>query len=69
MMARTFSYQKNHRNRKQPPLRTTWRVPPEVRNNRGPFAALADKVRQHREKITTQTTTIIELTDMEQPTD
>ena len=51
-MARTFSYQKQHRNRQALPLRASWRVPPPERSARGPFVDLADKVRQYRERIT-----------------
>lgn len=47
-MARTFSYQKQHRNRRQPTLLASWRVPPPERSARGPFAELSDKVRVHR---------------------
>jgi hypothetical protein len=52
-MARTFSYQRQQRNRQAPPLRATWRTPPAERNVRGPFATLADKVREHRKAATT----------------
>ena len=49
-MARTFSYQKQQRNRQTPPTRTTWQKPRTER--RGKYAALADRVHEHRMKIT-----------------
>lgn len=53
-MARTFSYQKQHRNRQQPPLMAHHRTAAPERNQRGPFANLADKVREHRQAMTRQ---------------
>jgi hypothetical protein len=51
-MARTFSYQKQHRNQQAPPLRAAWHIPKPERSERDPFAALADKVSGHRQRIT-----------------
>ncbi len=53
-MARTFSYQKQQRNRQQPPLRANWQIPRPGRNQRGTFADLADKVREQRQRITSK---------------
>ena len=68
-MARTFSYQKQHRNRQAPPLRASWRQTKPERNQRGPFADLADKVRAYREKITTTAIKQTSNTDSQQTTD
>lgn len=51
-MARTFSYQKQQRNRQTPPLRANWQTPKPKHNQRGLFADLADKVREQRQRIT-----------------
>ena len=47
-MARTFSYQKNHRNNQQPPLRSSWRSSTQATIKRGKYAELADRVREYR---------------------
>lgn len=52
VMARTFSYQRQQRNRKQPPLRAFCRTLPPERHQRGPFADLAGQVhQQYRQAI------------------
>jgi len=51
-MARTFSHQRHHQNRKATPLTAVYRTPPPARESRGPFHKLADKVREYRQRIT-----------------
>ena len=50
-MARTFSYQKNRCNHKQPRTRSTWGKPTTT-IKRGKYADIADRVHQHRISIT-----------------
>lgn len=45
-MARTFSHQRQRQHHKQPPLKAFHRTAPPDRHHRGPFADLADKVRE-----------------------
>lgn len=52
VMARTFSYQRQQRNRKQPPLRAFYRTAPPERHQRGPFAGLADQVHERYQQAT-----------------
>lgn len=54
-MARTFSYQRQQRNRQQPSFRASWRNTRPERSQHGPFANLADLVREHRQAIARQT--------------
>lgn len=51
-MARTFSYQRQQRNRKQPPLRAFCRTAPPERHQRGPFASMADQVHERYQQAT-----------------
>jgi len=53
-MARTFSYQRQQRNRKQPPTRAFYHTASPARHQRGPFAGLADQVHERYRQATSR---------------
>lgn len=55
-MARTFSYQKSHRNHQQPPLRSSWRSNTKASTKRGKYADNTDRSHEHcRSMVNRQT--------------
>lgn len=69
-MAKHPQSYRQYRKQAPAPLRASWRTPRPEMNQRGTFADLADKVREHRERITTKATDKTEeANNDQQPTD